>query len=180
VESERAVYAGEIDRRGFLVPEQYLDDRSSGRIANRLKMWSRCHSLPLIARVGRQRGWPEDQFGCMSCKSGETEDSLHFFFRCEAHADLTADLHRSVAHLLHNQGFSTNVEDFWALGEEMRLRIFLGRQVDCSTVESAIDLVTKTFLRKAWNRRRPLCSLLNNLFSRGDATVAAPGAAAAC
>lgn len=172
VTRERAAYSGEVGRRGLLVPEAYLDDRRSGRSAIHLKLLSRCRSLPLLARVGRMRGWPERFHACLRCKSGEPEDFTHFFLRCGAHADLTAHLHYSVAHLLHSQGFATSVTNYWALSPDARLRVLLGQHVGCPMVEEAIDLVTKSFLRKAWNRRAPLTELLRGLSAREPGEIA--------
>jgi hypothetical protein len=104
-DKEHSVFSGEFERRGYRVPEPYLDDHTFPREVTRLKLLSRCNGLPLMVRVGRERGWPKDSCVCFACGDGDLEDTSHFFMHCPLYEDLRENLFAGIQRMVTVQGF---------------------------------------------------------------------------
>ena len=165
-----SLYTGEIGRLGYRVSEQYLDDRARlSANVNRLKMLSRCRALPLMARIGRERRWPQMACICLACGTAEVEDNEHFFLRCPFYNDLRSSLFDSIQHMSHNQGFIGIVfVNFNGLSGIQQLEIVLGKRIGNAAVERGIDTAVKIFLEAAWTRRSDIRERINVILSRTD------------
>ena len=167
-------FTGEIGRRGYRVPECYLDDRSCGQHINRLKLLCRCRALPLLDRIGRERSWPIKMRLCMGCAKGEVEDTRHFFMSCDRYADIRTLLMDSVLGIVTTQGFGGELSNgdkasgFESFSNHTKLQVILGRRVGDAAAEKGIDKAVKLFIREAWLRRKDIRTHLNALLGRND------------
>jgi hypothetical protein len=164
-----AAYPGEVGRLGFRVPEPYLDDRASPWSSVRLKLLTRGGALPLMDRIGRERGWPRSARRCLMCRTGEVEDVPHMMMDCPAYAVGRAALLERIQHIATRQGFASAVaERFDALGRSGLLLVMLGQRVGNAAVEGAIDLAVKMFLAAVWRERAVVREAINLRFGRDD------------
>ena len=150
-----ACFAGEVGRRGALVPEPYLDDRNEP-IGRRLKLMCRAGCLPLGKRVAREAGLPAVHGICKMCNSGSIEDIEHFICDCEAYAQPRAKMLESVH-------FTPE-----CLTQSDRLDVILGRSTGSSKTDDKIDMAVKRFLKKAWRTRKWLVLAINEILDRND------------
>ena len=148
-------FAGEVGRRGALVPEPYLDDRNKP-IGRRLKLMCRAGCLPLGKRVAREAGLPAVHGICKMCNSGSIEDIEHFICDCEAYAQPRAKMLESVH-------FTPE-----CLTRSDRLDVILGRSTGSSKTDDKIDMAVKRFLKKAWRTRKWLVLAINEILDRND------------
>ena len=64
-DESRAVFSGEVGKRGALTCERYLDDTKE-RLGCRLKVLCRAGCLPPLTRILRECGGKEDWANCMN------------------------------------------------------------------------------------------------------------------
>ena len=89
MDADRAVMKGEVDTRGALVVEKYLDDVKE-RFGSRLKLMCRADCLPVMSRVAWELEIHARHGRCPLCSTGAIEDVKHVLLHCPAH-----QLHRS-------------------------------------------------------------------------------------
>jgi hypothetical protein len=168
-DSAHAAYSGEVGRLGFRVPEPYLDDRTSPEGTVRLKMLARGGALPLMDRIGRERGWPRASCACLMCATGQVEDIAHVLEDCPAYADEREELRARIEHVAERQGMSASgAERFRELGRAERVLVVLGKRLGDAKVEAAVDLSVKMYLGKVWRKRGCVRVALNGLLHRSD------------
>jgi hypothetical protein len=166
---EHSAYSGEQDRLGFRVPEPYLDDRDSPSTAVRLKLLARAGALPLMDRIGRERGWPRATRLCPMCGTGEVEDTRHVVLFCPAYGAERRELGGRIEHAASHQGeFAPGASQFSDLAAEERLLVVLGKRIGNAKVECGVDLAVKMFLGAVWRKRDDVRVRLNNLLHRSD------------
>ena len=71
VSADKAVFKGEEDKLGSLVPERYLDDTRE-RLGCKLKLMCRAGCLPTLQRITQEKGLQVQFARCMMCASGTT------------------------------------------------------------------------------------------------------------
>ena len=158
-----------MGRLGFRVPEPYLDDRTSPEGTVRLKMLARGGALPLMDRIGRERGWPRASCACLMCATGQVEDIAHVLEDCPAYADEREELRARIEHVAERQGMSASgAERFRELGRAERVLVVLGKRLGDAKVEAAVDLSVKMYLGKVWRKRGCVRVALNGLLHRSD------------
>ena len=164
-----SAYTGEVGRLGFRVPEPYLDDRVSPAASVRLKLLARGGALPLMDRVGRERGWPRRSRICLMCGTGEVEDTRHVFLDCPAYAAERTEMEDRVAHVAVRQGMlPSDAKHYQELDDDDRMLVLLGRRLGNAKVEAAVDLIVKMFLSKVWSIRDVVRVALNGMLRRSD------------
>ena len=146
---------GEIDKRGALVVESYLDDRSEP-IGRRLKLMCRAGCLPVLKRVVREANLPTIAGCCKMCNSGVIEDIEHFILYCEAYSVPRVKMMKTI-----------NV-DFGDDSQEEILDVLLGKSTDIPHRDDCIDKAVKRFLKKSWRARSWLTVDTNMIFGRTD------------
>ena len=168
-DTEHSAYSGEQYRLGFRVPEPYLDDRKSPSAAVRLKLLARAGALPLMDRIGRERGWPRATRVCPMCGTGEVEDTRHIVLFCPSYDAERSELDGRIEHAASHQGeFAPGASQFSDLADEERLLVVLGKRIGNAMVECGVDLAVKMFLRDVWRKRDAVRVSLNNLLQRND------------
>jgi hypothetical protein len=166
---EHSVYSGERDRLGFRVPEPYLDDRNSSRDSIRLKLLARTGALPLMDRIGRERGWPRALRVCPMCNTGEIEDTRHVVLSCPSYEPERTELSGRIEHAANHQGeFAPGASQFSDLIDEERLLVVLGKRIGNVRVECGVDLAAKMYLGAVWHKRNEVRIRLNTLLHRSD------------
>jgi hypothetical protein len=166
---EHSAYSGEQYRLGFRVPEPYLDDRDSPHGTVRLKLLARAGALPLMDRIGRERGWPLATRICPMCGIGEVEDTRHVVLFCPSYDSERRELRDRIEHAGSRQGeFAPGASHFSDLAAEERLLIVLGKRIGNAMVERGVDLAVKMFLSAVWRKRDDVRVSLNNLLHRND------------
>ena len=164
VEQEFAAFAGEVGRRGALVPEVYLDDRAES-VGRRLKLMCRLGCLPTMARVAREEKLPPGQGRCRLCSSGEDEDMQHLLLTCPAHNRHRAKLMTGVEDALAK----TEAEgEFKELPHGEQTDLLLGMSTGDARVDTRIHSLVARYLKKAWRTRKWLTSTLNDKLGRVD------------
>jgi hypothetical protein len=159
---DRAMFKGEEDKLGSLVPERYLDDNRE-RLGCKLKLMCRAGCLPTLQRITQETKLPPQHAICMMCDSGQTENQEHILLECSAYAGLRARMATQV-----NGAFGTGVDVFGLGDTEMLLQLLLGRSVDCKVVEIDVDHAVKRFLKKAWRKRKKVTRAINEALGRSD------------
>ena len=164
MDKDRAQFVGEIDRRGSLVVERYLDDVKD-RLGTRLKLMWRAGCIPVLSRVMWELDLPADQGICMMCKSRQIETMDHLILSCPAYQKHRERMEMTVeaAYSLGNDGAS--LAD---TSDSEHTRMLMGARAGCSLTEDSIDMAVKRFLRKAWKTRRRLTHAINDEFGRQD------------
>ena len=152
-----ARFRGEVGRRGCLVHEPYLDDRSE-KVGTLLKLMCRTGCLPVLKRVIREEGLHKDSAACKLCDEGVVESISHFVLHCKAHLD-------------HRLKFFRSLEDFLnldLLDDDSKLALLLGASTGDASADQRIDFLVKRYLKKAWRKRKWLTRAINQLFDRHD------------
>ena len=146
---------GEIDKRGALVVESYLDDRTEP-IGRRLKLMCRAGCLPILKRVVREANLPATAGCCLLCNSGSIEDIEHFILFCESYAIPRAKMLNTI-----------NL-DLGGYSQEEILDVLLGKSTGIPHKDKCIDKAMKRFLKKSWRVRSRLTVDINRIFGRSD------------
>jgi hypothetical protein len=162
VQEDHACFAGEIGRRGALVPEPYLDDRVEP-IGRRLKLMCRSGCLPTLYRVSREAGLPASSGTCKMCDCGHIEDIAHIVMDCAAYEVPRAKMLENAP-----PGFD-------GLPHSDKLDVLLGRSAGTSKTDDRTDAAVKRFLKKAWRARKWLVLTINQTFNRNDTPWAVKG-----
>lgn len=163
VTEEFSAFAGEVDRRGAMVPEYYLDDRAEP-VGRRLKLLCRLGCLPTMSRVAREEKLPVEQGRCRLCVQSECEDLNHLLLACPTH-----DRHRvkmvtaaAGAMALHCGA------DFDGLSPADQVDTLLGKSTGNVHADDRISQLVARFLKKAWRGRKWLTTSLNEKLGRQD------------
>ena len=162
----RAHTRKEIDRRGALVMERYLDDKME-RMGKTLLTQCRMGCLPVMRRVAEEErlsvGWGE----CLLCR-GHIESQDHLLLQCRAHgrdrARLMARVNALIPPTLTQTPFalmSPQEQVDTLLGGPEAWRRGAGRALE-------ISRAAKRFLRMAWRRRRHVTRTVNERLGRHD------------
>jgi hypothetical protein len=157
VSEDFACFSGEIGRRGALVSEPYLDDRTEA-VGRRLKLMCRTGCLPVLKRVVREEGLPAESGTCKMCGSGEVESISHLIVSCNGYSELRSN---ALATIL------TRLKGPMPSGDNL-LCLLLGASTGIPSIDVFIDRVVKRFLKKAWRHRKWLLRETNLLFDRTD------------
>jgi len=152
-----ACFVGEIGRRGSLVFEHYLDDRTE-KIGSLLKLVCRLGCLPIMKRVVREQDLPPHMATCRLCDEGKIENMSHFILTCEANQKHRISLFSALGQFL-------KTED---LDEASAMELLLGASTSSAYADDRIDFLFKRFLKKAWRTRKWLTVATNSLFNRRD------------
>ena len=155
VQDDYACFAGEVGRRGALVPEPYLDDRDEP-VGRRLKLMCRAGCLPTLKRVVREADLPAAHGACKMCASGCIEDIAHFVLDCPAYSTHRAKMLESAP-----LGFDGR-------SSLDKLDVLLGKSAGKSKIDDRTDAAVKRFLKKAWRTRKWLVLATNKTLSRND------------
>ena len=151
VDTDKAVFKGEEDKLGSLVPERYLDDTRE-RLGCKLKLMCRAGCLPTLQRIVWEKKLQVQWAGCMMCASGVVESQKHVLLQCSAYDGLRAQMKAKV-----NGAFDTGVDVYnMVRDDELLMQLLMGRSVSCRLVEDVIDHAVKRFLKKAWRKRKKL------------------------
>jgi hypothetical protein len=168
-DSDHAAYSGEVGRLGFRVPEPYLDDRVSSPATVRLKLLARVGALPLMDRIGRERGWPRTARVCLMCGTGEVEDTRHIMLSCPHYNAERITMVERIEHAASRQGqFVPGAGRFSTISDDDKILIVLGKRLDNAKVECGVDLAVKMYLTIVWRKRDNLRLRLNNILNRND------------
>jgi len=163
VVADKAVFKGEENRLGSLVPERYLDDTKE-RLGCKLKLMCRAGCLPTLQRITQESKLQAQHARCMMCDSGATENQEHILLKCSAYGELRARMAAQV-----NCAFATGVDVFGLLEDaELMMQLLLGKSVGYRPVEDDIDHAVKRFLKKAWRKRRRVTKAINEAMGRTD------------
>jgi hypothetical protein len=163
VTEEFAAFAGEVGRRGALVPEPYLDDRSES-VGRRLKLMCRLGCLPTMDRVAREEKLPPSEGRCRLCAEGEVEDLQHLLLSCPAHNRPRAKM---VAHVERTLGDAVGVT-FDKLSPADQTDLLLGKSTGDARTDTRVNACVTRYLKKAWRGRKHLTSALNKTLGRED------------
>ena len=155
-ESSFACFVGEIGRRGNLVFEHYLDDRTE-KIGSLLKLTCRLGCLPILKRVAREQGLPSRAI-CKLCDDGNIEDLTHFILFCKGY-------HKHRTSLFSALGQFLRIE---SLDYVSTMDLLLGASTGSAFADDRIDFLFKRFLKKSWRTRKWLTIATNSLFYRSD------------
>ena len=88
--------------------------------------------------------------------------------------DIRTQLMESMIGTVIVQGFSgepssrEEARHFGSFGSHTKLQVILGRRIGNAAAEKGIDIAVKTFIRKAWLRRKDTRIHLNTLLGRTD------------
>ena len=156
-ESSFACFVGEIGRRGNLVFEHYLDDRTE-KIGSLLKLTCRLGCLPILKRVAREQGLPPYSAICKLCDDGNIEDLTHFILFCKGY-------HKHRTSLFSALGQFLRIE---SLDYVSTMDLLLGASTGSAFADDRIDFLFKRFLKKSWRTRKWLTIATNSLFNRSD------------
>jgi len=163
VSKEFAVFSGEVGRRGALVPEPYLDDRTEP-VGRRLKLMCRLGCLPTMERVTREERLQPTQARCRLCDAGEREDMHHLILSCPAH-----HRHRSKMVAAVSAAADQPIGcDFAELDRDSQLEYLLGKSTGIARVDDQINRHFTRFLKKAWRGRSWLTADVNEKLGRED------------
>ena len=161
---EYSFSSGEKGRNGSLVPERYLDDRSDLK-GTRLKALCRLGCLPLMERVGREARppWPRSMRICQACDTGAVEDVHHFMMVCPMHTHRRAKLLKTVDAALARADGPGDKVNFLVMNSMSQHRVLLGQRVGDPAAEDRIDEMVKRYLRKTWNARAGVTTVINEV-----------------
>jgi len=163
VSADKAVFKGEEDKLGSLVPERYLDDTRE-RLGCKLKLMCRAGCLPTLQRITQEKGLQVQFARCIMCASGTTETQEHILLECSAYDELRARLTAQI-----NGAFATGVDVFGMVEDtELLMQLLLGRSVGHRQVEDDIDHAVKRYLKKAWRKRKKVTKAINEALDRTD------------
>ena len=164
-----AVFSGEVDRRGSLVCEQYLDDNAD-TVGRKLKLMCRAGCLPTLKRVGREERWDEQRTQCMMCsREGAIENMEHVIISCNAYTQHRQALFRGIDAVFRSEPKNSFHNATCAnMGHEALLDLLLGGSSGVAAVDHKVDRLAKRFLRKVWRTRKPLTLALNSVLRRED------------
>jgi len=163
VSKEFAVFSGEVDRRGALVPEPYLDDRTEP-VGRRLKLMCRLGCLPTMERVAREEKLQPTQARCRLCDDGEREDMQHLILSCPAH-----NRHRSKMIAAVSAAVTQPIGcAFSELDSDSQIDYLLGKSTGIARIDDQINGYFTRFLKKAWRGRSWLTTAVNEKLGRAD------------
>ena len=146
------------------MPERYLDDRSDLK-GTRLKALCRLGCLPLIERVGREAkpAWPRAMRVCQACDMGVVEDVHHFLMVCPMHTHRRAKMLKTVDAALARADGPGGKVNFQAMDSMDQHHVLLGKRVGDPVAEDRLDGIVKRYLRKTWNARAGVTTVINNV-----------------
>ena len=163
VTEEFSAFAGEVGRRGALVPEYYLDDRAEP-VGRRLKLLCRLGCLPTMSRVVREEKLPASQARCRLCVGDAYEDVQHLILTCPAHHRHRTKMMTAVTRALDEH---CGV-DFGGLPIAERMDLLLGGSTGTVNADDRVSKCVARFLKKAWRGRKWLTTELNERLGRED------------
>ena len=155
MDKNHACMQGEINRRGMLVPEAYLDDRDEP-VGRRLKLMCRAGCLPVLKRAVREANLPEEAAICRMCTSNRIEDMDHFILDCPAYNVPRAKMWQSAPNKLS------------LLPRPDKIDIILGKSMGPAEQDDRMDMAAKRFLKKAWRTRKNFTKAVNTALGRND------------
>jgi len=163
VTAEFAVFSGEVGRRGGLVSEPYLDDRTES-VGRRLKLMCRMGCLPTMVRVAREEKLPEAEGRCRLCTSNVPEDLRHFLLECPAHRAHRCTMLDAVVDAVKVGGG----HDLQTMEAGKLVDILLGESTGAARGDARVNVCVSRFLKKAWRGRKRLTRALNDKLGRED------------